>query len=384
MEKKKHSYITAVLLNVLLTLIPIGGITYFIWNISANGLDDTTTSGIVLTASLLIYAFLRIPLKKYLSAAILDNEYDEFGVSKKKKFENLTRAEREEMDMMKAADMERLLSSSAMKQLIRKGSAEPEKDLESLIGLKTVKTKVSEMAARMRFDRERRNNKDTGLFGRHFCFYGNPGTGKTTVARILAGFLYQNGFIKENKCVEIDGNFLKAGSDSAAKTRLVIRKAYGGVLFIDEAYAIVDGTGEYGKEVIATLIKEMEDNRDRFTLILAGYKNDMERLVSANEGFKSRIKEYISFPDYNDIEMREIFASMANKEGFAVSGEAFDNYDVRIAKERKLSTFGNGRTARQILDESIDRHAVNYERTKENKFLLTADDISTETNKDKL
>ena len=189
---------------------------------------------------------------------------------------------------------------------------------------------------------------------------------------------------------------------SDAKTKLLIQKAYGGVLFIDEAYAIMDGTAEYGKAVIATLIKEMEDNRDKFTVILAGYKNDIKRLLDTNEGFKSRIKEYLEFPDYSTTEMKDIFQAMAHGKGYIVSQEALDNFEVRCDRERRLSSFGNGRTARNILDECLDRHALNYGQNllsrkitvngeeqiitdkAQNKFVLCGCDVSTSPNKNVL
>lgn len=226
-------------------------------------------------------------------------------------------------------------------------------------------------------------------------------THNTTIARIMTGFLYKYGYIKRNKCIEIDGNFLKAGEDSATKTRMIIQKAYGGVLFIDEAYTIIDGSGGYGKEAVATLIKEMEDNRDKLIVILAGYKNDMKRLLDANEGFKSRIKEYLNFPDYNTEEMKQIFTAMVHSAGFVVSGEALNNFEIRCEKERKLSSFGNGRTVRNILDETLDRHALNYGQNKliriedvngkekiiynaENKYVICGCDVNTCVNKNVL
>jgi hypothetical protein len=144
----------------------------------------------------------------------------------------------------------------------------------------------------------------------------------------------------------------------------------------------------------------MEDNRDKLTVVIAGYKADTKRLLDSNEGFKSRIKEYLEFPDYNDSEMGEIFEAMAHSEGFVVSSEAMDNFEIRCKKERQLSSFGNGRTARNILSESIDKHALNYGqgllvRTMTgkdgmpqkvtdqalNKFVLCGCDVSTVPNK---
>lgn len=409
--KKEHktSYPLAILLNVVSTLIGFGGVIVGIMLLSGildgiftpekkavGDISEPTfweTLGeykniiayVLMGVSVLQYVAFRIPLKKMLSKSILDNEYDEFGRSKKKSFENLTRKEREELDLQKAAQMEQLLSSSVIKKITKHGSENPEKDLSELVGLSAVKEKITEMVARMKFEKEAGNIKKSGygMNGRHFCFYGSAGTGKTTVARIIAGFLYQQGYIKENKVIEINGGFLKEGEYSETKTKLVIQQAYGGVLFIDEAYSIIEGNGNYGKAVIAELIKEMEDNRDKFTVILAGYKNDMKRLVDTNEGFKSRIKEYLEFPDYSVEEMKQIFENMAHSSNFVVSEEAMLNFEIRANKEKNLLSFGNGRTVRNVLDESIDRHALNYGRgeiDKEKKFVLCGCDISTVPN----
>lgn len=421
-KEHKHNYPLALILNILSLLILLAGLTYMAyviltgthteinsWNeiVTLKGASDTAKKiayGVGIF-SVLQYIILRIPLKRYMQAAIMDNEYDEFGRSKKKSFDNLTRQQREEMDLQKTAQMELLLPTSVIKKITKKGSVEPEKDLEKLIGLYSVKQKVTEMTARMKFEMDTykdakkkhdKNAKDPrGMNGRHMVFYGNPGTGKTTVARIIAGFLYKFGYIKENKVIEINGGFLKAADMSEEKTKLVIQQAYGGVLFIDEAYSIMEGSGQYGKAVIAELIKEMEDNRDRFTVILAGYRNDMKRLLDANEGFKSRVKEYLEFPDYNAQEMQQIFADMAHDAGFVVDASAMEKYDERIVKERMLSSFGNGRTARNVLDEAIDKHALNYGQgllsytdengndhdNTESRYILRSNDISSIPNK---
>ena len=421
MENKRYrktSYPLTILLQTFSTLLPVIGVIFMVYtmlikihwcNLAPEQWEYIGYA--VAFISFTQWVVFKRPLKKMYAKALQDNEYDEFGMSKKKSYDNLTRKEREAMDMQKTAQMESLLSSSVLKRIIRKGSTNPEKDLEAMIGIHSVKEKTTEMVARMKFEQDtkrqrKKQQKQSGgssMSGRHMVFYGAAGTGKTTLARIITGFLHKHGYIKENKCVEIDGNFLKAGEESATKTRMIIQKAYGGVLFIDEAYTIMDGSGGYGKEVIATLIKEMEDNRERLIIILAGYKNDMKRLLDTNEGFKSRIKEYLEFPDYNSEEMKEIFVSMAHAEGYVVSEEALENFEIRCAKERKLSSFGNGRTARNILDETLDRHALNYGKglltRKENhssdgvpeelkewrndklKFVLCGCDVSTSVNK---
>lgn len=311
-------------------------------------------------------------------------EYDEFGLSKSKgNYERLSKAERDAIDLQKTARMEQIVNTSAMKKMTHEGSTDPQKDMDNMIGLASVKEKMREMVARMKFDSQDKDRmkSENGISGRHMVFFGSPGTGKTTVARILTGFLYQYGYIKKNKCVEVDGNFLKAGQDTAVKTELTVRQAYDGVLFVDEAYALMESGDGSGREAVATLIKQMEDHRDRFILILAGYTNEMQILLNANPGFESRVKEYLDFPDYSAEEMREIFIMMAKQNGFKVAPDALEALDERVAKERRLRSFGNARTARNILDESIDHHAMNFvegKLDKKDRYVLRGIDISRE------
>lgn len=412
-EEKKVNYSLVILLSTLSSLLPALGAVFLAFVLFLDGKNKISigltpeaievSAYVIFVVTFLQWIILRTPLKKLYLRAVQQREYDEFGMSKKASYDNLTRKEREELDKQKAAQMESLLSTSVLNKVTKKGSENPDEDLASLIGIISVKEKTKEMVARMKFEhdtkktRKKQESGTNAMGGRHMCFYGNPGTGKTTIARIITGFLHKYGYIKENKCIEIDGNFLKAGSESAMKTRLIIQKAYGGVLFIDEAYTIIDGS--HGDEIIATLIKEMEDNRDKLIVIVAGYKGAMKRLLDSNEGFKSRIKEYLEFPDYNAKEMEEIFTAMAHSEGYVVTSEALQKFSVRCEKEKLLNSFGNARTARNILDETIDKHALNYgtgrlfeEKTvngmniedddkKKLQFMLCGCDVNTNTNK---
>ncbi len=315
-------------------------------------------------------------------------QYDEFGRSKRKTYENISREERDAIELQKLADTERVLNSVELKKMTKQGSINPERDMESLVAMDKVKEKMEEMAARMKFENEINDGKKkkrgesrgsgNSLSGRHAVFYGAPGTGKTTVARILTGFLYKYGYIEQNKCVEIDGNYLKAGGNTALKTSMVIRHAYGGVLFIDEAYSLAMAADGSGGEAVATIIKEMEDSRDRLTIILAGYTEEMRMLLEMNPGLESRIRTFVFFPDYSDYELCRIFEIMAAERGFSVSPSSYVPFLKRIAEERQYRAFGNARTVRNLLDEAIDVHAVNYMKglvSPEEKMALGAADV---------
>lgn len=375
---KSVKYYTIVLLSMVAAVLPMAGIAFCFYDHSATGL----MIGICIAGFGLV---LSKPLTALRIEARRDVEYDEFGRSKTKgTYEKLSKQERDQIDLQKTMDIERVMDSTAMKKMTKEGSQNPTADMDKLIGLFPVKQKMKEMVARMQFEQEtnqgkKKKDQSNSISGRHMVFYGAPGTGKTTVARILTGFLYEYGYIKKNKCVEVDGNFLKAGSDTALKTELVIRQAYDGVLFIDEAYALMESGDGSGEQAVATLIKQMEDHRDRFILILAGYTNEMKMLLEANPGFESRIKEYLDFPDYDDTEMVEIFTAMAKEQDYSMSEDAVNSFLIRIEKERALRSFGNARTARNILDESLDKHALNFLEQKlepGDKFRIRGIDIS--------
>jgi len=369
-------YYIVLVLSAMAIFVPILSIGLFTYDIMNNRPPHYVSCliGLFLVGFNKPLTELRIKLRNQI-------EYDEFGMSKKKgSYERLSKKEKDKIDFEKMVDMERVLNSSVLSKMTKEGSKDPWNDMNRLIGLQNAKKQMKEMVARMEFEKENKVKKN--ISARHMVFTGSPGTGKTTVARIITGFLYQNKYIKKNKCIEVDGNFLKAGTpgDTALKTELIIRQAYDGVLFIDEAYALIDSGDGCGNEAVATLIKQMEDNRDRFILILAGYTNEMKRLLQINPGFKSRIKEYIDFPDYSDEELKDIFMMMAMENNMCIDGNALDAFYERIKKEKQLKSFGNARTVRNILDESIDRHALNYKEgiiSKEEKFKICYQDINT-------
>ena len=186
------------------------------------------------------------------------------------------------------------------------------------------------------------------------CFTGNPGTGKTTVARIVGEIFRKEKILSRGQFVEIHGRDLvgKYVGWTAKEVKDQIQRAKGGVLFIDEAYSLnSDVRGSFEDEAIATLIKEMEDKRDDICIILAGYQKEMEDLIKRNPGFESRIQFYLDFPNYNEDELYEIFKKLAKKEGYKISRNVKEILQEDFKKKSKSKNFSNGRYVRNIYEK---------------------------------
>lgn len=230
---------------------------------------------------------------------------------------------------------------------------ESEKNLSSLIGLSGIKESIQKIKAYAL------TNKDSKSLNLHMCFIGNPGTGKTEVARHIAGILYENKILPTNKVIEVDRSGLVSQyfGATAEKTSRVISSAMGGVLFVDEAYALGNnssaGIADYGKEAIDTLVKAMEDYRGKFCVIFAGYKNEMLQMLSTNPGFKSRIQFFLDFPNYSRDELKRITELMLSNRQYTIHPAAMERIlDISDIK-RKDSNFANAREIRNILDQII-------------------------------
>ena len=242
---------------------------------------------------------------------------------------------------------------------------DPYKELDELIGLGSVKTEVRSLANFVKLQKQREaKGLKTAKVSYHLVFYGSPGTGKTTVARIIGRIYKDLGVLKKGHTVETDrgGLVAKYMGQTALKTDTIIQQALDGVLFIDEAYSLVPegGSGsDYGQEAIATLLKRMEDYRDRLVVIIAGYKNEMTRFIDSNPGLQSRFNRYIDFPDYTGGELKDIFKMYMKKNQYTISKEteAFlkERFDYAVA--HKDRNFGNARYARNVFEKSIQAQA---------------------------
>lgn len=250
-------------------------------------------------------------------------------------------------------------------------SQEPEETLEqlmeelnSLTGLESVKQDIQNIMnlIKIRKIREERGMKQPSV-SLHLVFSGNPGTGKTTVARLLARIYKALGVARTGQLIEVDRSGLVEGyvGQTAIKTKEVVESALGGILFIDEAYTLVAKNGEkdFGQEAIDTILKLMEDNRDDLIVIVAGYTDKMEEFVNSNPGLKSRFNKYIFFQDYSGPELTSIFKSMCVKEDYLLASEALsyvEEYLDILAKAHE-ENFANARTVRNYMERCIARQA---------------------------
>lgn len=259
-----------------------------------------------------------------------------------------------------------------------------EAELSKVVGLESVKNYIRSLNARLLVQEQRRKHglKVNTTQTLHMIFMGNPGTGKTMMARTVANVLFNMGIISTNKLVETDRSGLVAGyvGQTALKTREVIESALNGVLFIDEAYALAQGgNNDFGQEAIDTLVKMMDDNRDRLVVILAGYYDDMQNFLNQNAGLKSRFPNVIEFEDYSTDDLLRIAEGMYAEQGYVLRDDAIALLRQVFDEGKKQTQFGNGRYVRNIYEKSLNSQAMRLSRTKtmstEVLSTITAEDI---------
>jgi probable Rubsico expression protein CbbX len=232
-----------------------------------------------------------------------------------------------------------------------------------LIGLTPVKQRIREIAAFLLVTRAREQvGLSSGAPTLHMAFTGNPGTGKTTVALRMASILHRLGYVRKGHLVSVGrddlvGQFI---GHTAPKTKDVLKRAMGGVLFIDEAYYLhrPENEKDYGQESIEILLQVMENQREDLVVILAGYRDRMEKFFASNPGFRSRIAHHIDFPDYEDGELLAIAKTMADESQYCLSPAACEALRDYIARRRKQPAFANARSIRNALDRARLRQAM--------------------------
>ena len=260
-------------------------------------------------------------------------------------------------------------------------------ELDGLCGLEQVKQDVKSL---INLVKVRRLREEAGLpvppMSLHLVFLGNPGTGKTTVARLLSRLYHAIGVLPKGQLVEVDRSGLVAGfvGQTALKTQEVIQKAIGGVLFIDEAYALVnqDNGNDFGREVIEVLLKNMEDHRKDLVVIVAGYSQLMEKFIHSNPGLESRFNKYFYFEDYDGAQLFTILQSMCVKNGYVLTpeGEALARRELMALYEDRDENFGNARDVRNLFEQAVARQSDRVARleapTREQLMALRPEDLA--------
>lgn len=271
--------------------------------------------------------------------------------------------------LKETAEKTNVLSSEAPKTQAERSPETPDleellAELDELVGLDKIKQNVKSL---INLVKVRKLREENGLaspaVSLHLVFMGNPGTGKTTVARLIAQLYFAIGVLSKGQLVEVDRSGLVAGfvGQTAIKTSEVIKKALGGVLFIDEAYALANGNAEndFGREAIETILKAMEDNRDDFVVIVAGYEELMEKFINSNPGLESRFNRYFVFEDYNGSQLFEIFLSMCKKNQYVLNEECTEHAKKHFEDmyQQRDENFGNARDVRNLFENIVTVHS---------------------------
>lgn len=290
-------------------------------------------------------------------------------------------AHAEAQELSASVDLQQILREADIQSVIEQLDAE-------LVGLAPVKARIRDIAAFLVVSRARATlGLEAATPSLHMCFTGNPGTGKTTVALRMAEILHRLGYVRKGHVVSVTRDDLVGQyiGHTAPKTKEVLKKAMGGVLFIDEAYYLYrpENERDYGQEAIEILLQVMENHRDDLVVILAGYKDRMDTFFQSNPGMSSRIAHHIDFPDYDEAELSQIASKMVGQMNYRLDAGAQQAIDDYIALRRTQPHFANARSIRNALDRARLRQANRiFRQAMQGRPEVSAAELSTITSED--
>ena len=264
--------------------------------------------------------------------------------------------DRKMLDMVTFQLNEQALSDREFRTMLRDVSKNPQKDLQSLIGMKDAKEKIVELEANMKYSKGKHEDKPFNV-----ALIGNPGTGKTTIVSVMAAYLKKYKYTKADQYVCVDGTTLVSSPDPIRRTSLLLRRSKGRLLFIDEAYSIAYG-GSMGNSVLTLILDEMESDRANTFVALAGYRDEMKKLFGMNPGLQSRIGSIIFFEDYTDLELMDILEGMLRKKGFTMTADAACAFAEILSRLRTQPSFANARSCRLLAEDAVSMHRVRMMR----------------------
>lgn len=271
-----------------------------------------------------------------------------------------------------------VISFAELKGRTKEGSKNPDKDLQALTGLQVLKDEVKAMKTEFQFYDGKMGTNE----GYHMCFKGAPGTGKSTVASIMTGYLYQMGIICRNEYLDINGDFLRGMylGHTGKRTEAVVQYCQGMVLFVDEAYLLQqnDNGDNFGQEAIGVLLDAMEKHRKDFVVIVAGYEKEMNAFLAANTGLKSRISRDFHFQSYTPHELAQMMSRLAKKDGFTVEKSVWIPLQKYVDTLVSDPYFGNGRFIRTFWQDVKQCHIMNFAKHPElenKRYVIDLEDM---------